>query len=310
MSEFVVPERFDGLRLDSVLAALLDVSRSQAARIVDDGRVDVGGSVARRSLKVATGDRIVVRDTDVTVETGGGGRPLPPIRYRDDHVLVVAKPPDLVVHPGPGHAAGTLVQILADAGLPLAPSGGEGRPGIVHRLDKDTSGLMVVACTDLARDHLVEALRAREVERRYVALVEGRPPALRGRVDAPIGRDPSNRQRFAAVPDGKHAITHWRVAEEVPGHTLLTCRLETGRTHQIRVHMAHAGCPVAGDTTYGASAGHARRIGLSRPFLHAGHLAFTHPVTGERLAFDEPLPDDLDQVARGLGLAAAPPPEW
>ncbi len=310
MTDHVVPERLDGARLDAALADLLDISRSQAARIVDDGRVDVDGQRARRSLRVASAGVVTVRPSDVEVETGGAGRPVPPIRHQDDHVLVVAKPPGLVVHPGPGHDAGTLVQILQDAGLPLAPSAGEGRPGIVHRLDKDTSGLLVVACTDVAREHLVEALRAREVERRYVALVEGRPPGLRGRVDAPIGRDPSNRQRFAAVAGGKHAVTHWRVAEEAPGYTLLTCRLETGRTHQIRVHMAHAGCPVAGDTTYGASAGHARDIGLQRPFLHAGHLAFTHPVTGGRLTFDEPLPDDLAGVARGLGLDPADAPDW
>ena len=236
------------------------------------------------------------------------------MRWQDEHLLVLAKPPGLVVHPGAGHASGTLVDALRAAGVPLAPRGGQERPGIVHRLDRDTSGLLVVACTDRAHEGLVDLLRRRDVERRYVALAQGSLPSTTGRVDAPIGRDPRDRQRFAAVEGGKPAITHWARAgaADVPARpvvSLVDCRLETGRTHQIRVHLAFAGAPVVGDLRYGASpAVAAARSTCTVPFLHAATLGFVHPVTGEHVRLVEPLPDDLRAAAAAAGLDPDAPP--
>ena len=251
-----VPDALDGKRADVVVATVMDLSRSRAAALLDDGAVTRDGAPVRRSERLVAGQLLEVEVPAPEVEDGAGV-PVPPIRYSDDHLLVLAKPPGLVVHPGTGNRSGTLVQALADAGVALAPAGGVDRPGVVHRLDKDTSGLLVVARTDRAHAGLVAALKARTVHRRYVALAEGALPSDRGRVDAPIGRDPTNRLRFAAVEDGRHAVTHWEVA--AAGRTperpvqLVACRLETGRTHQIRVHLAFAGCPVVGDGLYGAS---------------------------------------------------------
>lgn len=303
-----VPDDLDGQRVDVALGRLLGLSRSQAARVLRDGEVTVDGRPARASGRVRAGDVLTVVLPDAAEEAVPAPA-LPPIRWQDDDLLVLAKPPGLVVHPGAGNPSGTLVDALAAAGVPLAPRGGQGRPGIVHRLDRDTSGLMVVASTDRAHEGLVSALRRREVQRRYLALAGGRLPSRTGRVDAPIGRDPRDRQRFAAVEDGKPAVTHWevRAEREVDDRpcTLLTCRLESGRTHQIRVHLAFAGAPVVGDGRYGGAGTLADRLGLDRPFLHASHLAFEHPVTGEHVEVEEPVPDDLARAARAAGL----PPE-
>jgi 23S rRNA pseudouridine1911/1915/1917 synthase len=308
-----VPED-GGDRLDVALARWLGESRSRAARRIDEGQVTVDGAPAKRSLDLAGGERVEVAPPP-PAPTGAAGVEPPPGRYEDAHVLVVAKPPGLVVHPAPGHPAGTLVQALAEAGYPLAPAGGDHRPGIVHRLDRDTSGLMVVAKTDAAHRALVDALRRRDVERRYRALVEGEMPGARGRVDAPIGRDPADRLRFAAVRDGKPARTRWEVAatgevtvaggpqgEERLPLTLVTCALETGRTHQIRVHLSFAGHPVCGDPTYGSRRDVAAALELARPFLHAERFVFTHPVDGERVEVEEPLPADLLRAARHAGV--------
>lgn len=305
MTSHVVPAGADGRRADVVVAALLDISRSRAATYFADGAVTRGGRALRRSDTLHAGDVVEVTRPDVAATTDPPP-PLPPVRWRDDHLLVLAKPPGLVVHPGAGHAAGTLVDALQAADVPLAPRGGPGRPGIVHRLDKDTSGLLVVACTDRAHEGLVDLLRRRAVHRRYVALADGTLPSAVGRVDAPIGRDPRDRQRFAAVEGGKPAVTRWAVratgrAGEAPV-TLLDCRLETGRTHQIRVHLSFAGAPVAGDRRYGASRAVAERLGLARPFLHAATLGFTHPVTGAQVEVTEPLPEDLRSAATAAGI--------
>jgi 23S rRNA pseudouridine1911/1915/1917 synthase len=300
----VVPDDLAGQRLDVALAALLDLPRAQAASRVDAGDVTVDGRSVRRSHRVAPGERIVVADAAAVPATPAP--PVPPVRYRDDHLLVVAKPAGLVVHPGAGHADGTLVDALREAGIPLAPAGGPDRPGIVHRLDRDTSGLLVVACTDGAHAGLVDALRRRRVTRRYLALVDGVPAARVGRIEAPIGRDPDHRRRFATVPGGKAATT--RYVTLATGHaadrevSLLACRLESGRTHQIRVHLTAIGHPVAGDPTYGPRPSLAAALGLDRPALHAGRLAFTHPVTGATVDLTEPLPDDLATALSAAGI--------
>jgi 23S rRNA pseudouridine1911/1915/1917 synthase len=219
------------------------------------------------------------------------------VAYEDEHLLVVDKPAGVVVHPGAGHASGTLVHGLAGQ----AAGGEEDRPGIVHRLDRDTSGLLVVARTDEAHKRLQELIREREVERSYVALVRGRPRSWRGRIDAPIGRDRDEPTRRSLDTDApREAVTHFEVAELLGGHALLNVRLETGRTHQIRVHLAAIDLPVVGDPVYGVPA-----PALGRQFLHANRLAFTHPFTGERVEVESPLPDDLADHLEGLSDGGA-----
>lgn len=294
-ADFVAADHDDGDRLDVVAARTLGLPRAQVAARIDAGGVTVDGATVRRSHRLRAGERV-----SLAAEVAAAAAPapdLPPIRYRDEHLLVVAKPAGLVVHPGPGHEAGTLVDALAGAGIPLAPAGGEGRPGIVHRLDRDTTGLLVVASTDAVHAALVQALRERTVTRRYLTVVAGVPDARNGRIEAPIGRDPDHRRRFATVPDGKPATTTYRtLASGLAGDrevSLLACRLESGRTHQIRVHLTAIGHPVVGDPVYGPRPALAEALGLGRPGLHAGRLAFTHPVTGATVDVAEPLPDDL-----------------
>lgn len=308
---FVAGPDEDGERLDVVLAAWLGESRSQAAARIDRGEVTVRREHAKRSLRIEAGDEVEVAPPPET-PTGAAGVTPPPVRHEDEHLLVVAKPAGLVVHPGVGHPAGTLVQVLADAGYELAPAGGAERPGIVHRLDRDTSGLLVVAKTDVAHARLVALLKARDVVRRYVALAEGAFDAPSALIDVPIGRDPRHRTRFAVVPEGKEARTRVSVlALGTVGDvavSLLECRLETGRTHQIRVHLSYAGHPVVGDPTYGGSTSVAQQVGLhDRPFLHAYRLAFPHPVTGEAIDLVEPLPPELLAAADVAGVGDVRP---
>ena len=221
------------------------------------------------------------------------------VRYEDADVIVIAKQVGLVVHPGSGHEHGTLVHGLLNRYPEIVEVGDRERPGIVHRLDRDTSGLMVVARTPVAYDALVEALARRDVEREYVALVWGHPENPRGVIDAPIGRSMNRRTRMAVRTEGKEARTVYEVEEwfSVPEVALLECRLETGRTHQIRVHLSAIGHPVVGD---GAYRGNRSGVELHRPFLHARRLSFTHPVTGEAMTFEEPLPEDLATVLTTL----------
>jgi len=311
---FTVSQEESGTRLDLLLAHHLDVSRSRAAARIDAGDVRVDGEVVTKRRPVPAGAEVVVADAVVATATPPPA--LPPVRYRDDHLLVVAKPAGLVVHPGAGHPDGTLVEALQAADIPLAPAGGAGRPGIVHRLDRDTSGLLLIACTDAAHEGLVAALAAREVRRRYLALVAGVPSDARGRIEAPIGRDPKDRVRFAVVAGGKSATTRYRTLHTgtVPGLTehrggvaLLACQLGTGRTHQLRVHLSELGHPIVGDPTYRAPGAVNRALGLTRPFLHAAALAFTHPVTGEAVDLVEPLPDALQAVLEQVDIPVPDP---
>jgi 23S rRNA pseudouridine1911/1915/1917 synthase len=304
-----VQDEHVGVRIDVALAGLLEISRSRAAARIAAGDVRLDGRVVTANQRLRSGQRIEVATPASAVARVAP--PLPPIRYEDDDLLVLAKPAGLVVHPGAGRHDGTLVEALRAAGVPLALAPGDERPGIVHRLDRDTSGLLLVAKRDAAYHGLVTALQARQVTRRYLALVAGAPRAPRGRVEAPIARDPQARARFAVVAGGRDAVTRYRTlgtgtAPELPPHraevALLTCKLETGRTHQIRVHLTELGHPVVGDPLYGPRPALAAALGLERPFLHAAVLGFAHPVTGVRHTIAEPLPDELVQALDLAGL--------
>jgi 23S rRNA pseudouridine1911/1915/1917 synthase len=297
-----------GRRLDEVVASLAGTSRAQAARWAGDGLVEVDGRPRPKSFRLQGGERLAWSPPPAPAaeEPAAEDRPLT-VRYEDDRLLVVAKPAGLVVHPGPGHATGTLVNaLLGRAGTSLSAGGGAAdRPGIVHRLDKDTSGLLLVAKDDATHQTLARDLAAHRVERRYLALVQGRLPADGGSVDAPVGRHPRDRKRMAVVPGGRRAVTHWRVLETFPAVQLVEATLETGRTHQVRVHLASLRHPLVGDRTYGADPTLAARLGVGRPFLHAWRLAFTHPADGHRVDLTEPLPPDLqDALDRLRGPAA------
>jgi 23S rRNA pseudouridine1911/1915/1917 synthase len=287
-----------GERLDVAVSRATGLSRSRSARLVDDGAVTVGGVVRSRSYRVEAGDRLEIDVPDPPAPPGAEEIEVPVV-YEDRWLLVVAKPAGLVVHPAPGHPSGTLVNaLLARAGR--FPGPGD-RPGIVHRLDAGTSGLMIVAKEEEAFARLQRMLAAREISRTYLALVEGAPPAA-GEIDAPVGRSPRQRKKMAVVAGGKNARTSYRRIEALRETALLEVRPLTGRTHQIRVHLAAAGYPVVGDAVYGHDRKLAASLGLDRPFLHAAGLAFAHPATGEPVALEEPLPADLERAltaARG-----------
>jgi len=300
---FTVSPSAVGGRLDAVLADRDEMeSRAEAQRLIDAGAVLVNGAPRAKRYRLAAGDEIAV-SLGPAPRTPGELRAEDldvPIVFADEHIVVVDKPAGMVTHPSKGHDEGTLVHGLLGAGI----AGGDDpdRPGIVHRLDRDTSGLMLVARTERAHRRLGRMMRDREIERRYLALVHGEfPPALT--IDRPIGRDPRRRTRQAVVQvGGKEAITHFRTVERVGKLTLVEARLETGRTHQVRVHLEAAGHPVVGDPLYGQGrAAH----GLDRQFLHAYRLGLPHPETGGEMAFESPLPDDLEAALGAVRVRAA-----
>ena len=295
-----IPPTLDGERLDRVLCLIWDLPRSEATELIADGRVFLNGRrEGVRAKRVLTGQELEVfltgRKVNVACAGEPGGDDLALVHV-DDHVVVVDKPAGLVVHPGAGRSTGTLVQALLGRFPDLAGTGDPARPGIVHRLDKGTSGLLVVARSPAAYTSLVAQLSARTVDRRYLALALGTIETDAGTVDAPVGRRSTDRTRMAVVAGGRPARTHYRVltrySQPSPA-TLVECRLETGRTHQVRVHLAAIGHPVVGDSRYG---GTRQTIPVARPFLHAAELAFDHPGSGERCHFESPLPADLEAV--------------
>ena len=304
----VVAAGEEGERLDVWLARRLELSRTRLQKLLADGRVTVDGEEPRKSDPTEVGQRVEVRvpepepshlePEDLPVD----------IVWEDPDLLVVDKAAGMVVHPAPGHRTGTLVHALLHHVDDLSGIGGTLRPGIVHRLDKDTSGLLVVAKSDEAHRALSDALRRRHVKRLYLAATWGHLDEDRMTIDAPVGRDPANRRKMAVVEGGRRAVTRVRVRERWQAADFVAVALQTGRTHQIRVHMSHLGHPVVGDETYGAGwekglvSGHggwprelARRV--PRQFLHASELVFDHPRSGERMRFRSPLPDDLAEAA-------------
>jgi 23S rRNA pseudouridine1911/1915/1917 synthase len=289
---FEVPDALAGERVDRAVALLTGWSRAEVQALVVSGAVVVDGEPVVKSRRLAAGEVVVVTGAP-PAEVPLRPEPVPvDVVHADADVVVVAKPAGIVVHPGAGHSGGTLVHGLLHRFPEIAGVGDPARPGIVHRLDRDTSGLLVVARSSRAYDGLVAALAARAVERRYLALVWGAPDAERGAVDAPIGRSTARRTRMAVREAGRPARTEFEVIErfDEPPCALLSCRLETGRTHQIRVHLAAIGHPVVGDAVYGGARG---TLDPGRPFLHAAVLGFAHPVTGAALRFEQPLPPEL-----------------
>ena len=287
-----------GVRLDAFLSADGALTRSQAARLIAEGRVRVNGKPAAKSARLSGGETVTV-DVPQLRETALPPQDIPlDVVYEDDDVIVVNKPTGLVVHPAPGHPDGTLVNaLLHHCGDSLSGIGGEKRPGIVHRIDRDTSGLIIAAKNDAAHLALSAQLKDHSLSRTYECLVTGNMKQDSGTVDAPIGRSSADRKKMAVVPTGRRAVTHWEVVARYPGVTHLRCRLETGRTHQIRVHMAYIGHPILGDTVYGAK----KPVpGLTGQCLHAAGLRFVHPRTGEPVELHCPLPPEFTAMLQKL----------
>jgi 23S rRNA pseudouridine1911/1915/1917 synthase len=301
-----VPDGLEGERLDAALARLFGLSRTRAAELVGAGDVLVDGAPATKSDRVRGGARL-----DVTLPSPAGpvqviAEPVPGMRivHDDDDVVVVDKPVGVAAHPSPGWTGPTVVGGLAAAGYRVSTGGAAERQGVVHRLDVGTSGLMVVAKSERAYTALKREFRERTVEKIYHALVQGHPDPLRGTVDAPIDRHPTHDYKWAVVADGKPSVTHYDTLEAHRAASLLEIRLETGRTHQIRVHLAALRHPCVGDLTYGADPTLATRLGLTRQWLHAVRLAFEHPSTGERLVLTSDYPPDLSAALERLRAEA------
>ncbi|MGK7378475.1 RluA family pseudouridine synthase [Planococcus sp. 1R117A] len=292
-----ITEEMAGERIDKAVSSIdEDWSRSQIANWVKDGAVKVNGVTVKPNYKVRMDDIIIVsppllEELDVIPEDLNLE-----IVYEDADVLVVNKPRGMVVHPAPGHAGGTLVNGLMFHCTDLSGINGVARPGIVHRIDKDTSGLLMVAKNDMAHTSLVDQLVKKTVTRKYMALVHGHIPHDKGTIDAPIGRDVKDRQKMAVIDKGKHAITHFRVLERFGNYTLVECRLETGRTHQIRVHMKYIGFPLVGDPKYGPK----KTMDIGGQALHAEVIGFNHPRTGEYLEFSADAPEEFSELLESL----------
>lgn len=295
-----VPDGLDGARVDQALAKMLGFSRTFAADVVEAGGVQLDGRPVAKSDRITAGSMLDVTWTErqepavVPIEVPDLG-----IVHDDDDIVVVDKPSGVAAHPSIGWEEPTVLGALAAGGFRVATSGAPERQGVVHRLDVGTSGLMVVAKTESAYTALKRAFKEREVDKIYHAVVQGHPDPLAGTIDAPIGRHPTHSWKFAVTPDGKDSVTHYETLEAFPGASLLEIHLETGRTHQIRVHMAAHRHPCVGDPLYGADPTMSARLGLARQWLHAHELSFTHPGTGEWTTFASDYPADL---AHALGV--------
>ncbi len=294
--EVKIDSQSSGLRLDKALADLTSLSRTQAKEAIDKGEVSVNGKPQKAKYKTQAGDMIsYVEPEVVALSVIAEDIPLD-IRYEDEDLLVVNKPQGMVVHPSAGHPSGTLVNALLFQVKDLSSINGVIRPGIVHRIDKDTSGLLMVAKNDKAHQTLAQELKDKKSQRHYLALVHGNIPNDRGVIEAPIGRSPKDRKKQAVVANGKPAVTRFKVLERFGDYTLLECQLETGRTHQIRVHLAYIGHPLAGDPLYGPK----KTLKGQGQFLHAESLGFTHPRTGEILVFTSAIPDIFQKTLDDL----------
>jgi 23S rRNA pseudouridine1911/1915/1917 synthase len=290
-----VPEGLEGERLDAALARLFGLSRTKAADLAAGGRVRVDGATAGKSDRVRAGAWLEVELPAPAAPITVRAEPVPGMRvvYDDEDIIVVDKPAGVAAHSSPGWTGPTVIGALAAGGYRISTSGAAERQGVVHRLDVGTSGLMVVAKSERAYSALKQAFRGRQVDKRYHALVQGHPDPLRGTVDAPIDRHPTHDYKWAVVAGGKPSITHYDTLEAFRAASLLEISLETGRTHQIRVHMAALRHPCVGDLTYGADPTLAQRLGLTRQWLHAVRLGFEHPVSGQRVDITSDYPPDL-----------------
>jgi 23S rRNA pseudouridine1911/1915/1917 synthase len=300
-----VPQGLEGLRLDQAISRLFGLSRSAAAAVAEAGDALVDGVIRSKSDRVTAGTWLEV----VLPPPPGAGSAAEPahaavpdlqVRYSDSDIVVIDKPVGVAAHASPGWTGPTVTAALAALGQSIATGGAAERQGIVHRLDVGTSGLMVVAKSELAYSALKRAFKAREVDKRYRAVVQGHPDPLRGTIDAPIDRHPSQDYKFAVVSGGRPSVTHYDTLEAFPGASLLDIHLETGRTHQIRVHFAAFRHPCVGDLTYGADPVLAARLGLSRQWLHAFRLGFVHPRTGDYVQFESDYPADLGEALASL----------
>jgi len=293
-----LPDGLDGLRLDVALSRLFGLSRTTAADLVETGSVRVDGQEAVKSERVRAGSWLDVELPAPDAAVDVVAEPVPGLRvvYDDDDLVVVDKPAGVAAHPSPGWTGPTVVGGLAAAGYRIATSGAAERQGVVHRLDVGTTGLMAVAKSERAYSVLKDAFRNRDVDKRYAALVQGHPDPSRGTIDAPIDRHPTHDYKWAVVAAGKPSVTHYETVEAFRAASLLDIRLETGRTHQIRVHMSAVRHPCVGDLTYGADPTLAARLGLTRQWLHARRLAFAHPADGRPLEFESAPAADLQAV--------------
>ena len=296
----IVVEVEEKIRLDKYLGNVSEYSRSKVEKLLDEKAISVNGKVEKASFKVGTGDVIELPDEIETVQTLKGEKIDLDILYEDEHILVVNKPSGMVVHPGAGNSEHTLANALVGHTEQLSSENGEFRPGIVHRIDKDTSGVLLVAKNDKVHNILAEGFKNKTIKRVYVALIDGVFPNASATIDAPIGRDKTNRIKYSVTSENaKSAMTHLKVLRRFKAHTLVELRLETGRTHQIRVHMKYIGYPVHNDPLYGLAKDEFGQ------FLHAKSLEFAHPITGENLFFVSPLPEEFQMLLNDLEQEAS-----
>ena len=296
-----IPEGLNQERVDAALSRLLGLSRNVIVGLIESGEISKHGNPIGKSDRVVTGDLIEVLMPAAKGEAKLVATPIDGLKvvYDDEYLIVIDKPVGIAAHPSPGWQGATVVGAIFAAGYQLATSGAAERQGVVHRLDVGTSGLMVVAKNEIAYSHLKDQFRERTVSKVYHALVQGHMDPTVGTIDAPIDRHPKEDYRFAVVANGKPSITHYKTLEVFPAVTLLEIELETGRTHQIRVHFSALHHPLVGDLTYGSDPVLAQKLTITRPWLHAKQLAFTHPGSGERLSFNSEYPEDL---TRSLAL--------